>query len=72
MYGIKLKYDNMMRQSLCLAFNPITVEFYASFFKGTAMGCASDSMMARRKAIFSRLRSRLFCLLLIMVQLMGN
>ena len=40
-----------MRQSACLVFNPIMVDNYAAFFNCTPMGRASDSMMARLKAI---------------------
>ena len=42
---------NVMRQSACLVFNPITVDNYAAFFNCTPVGRASDSMMARLKAI---------------------
>ena len=35
-----------MRQSACLAFNPIMVDNYAAFFNCTVVGRASDSMMA--------------------------
>ena len=38
---------NIMRQSACLVFNPITVNNFASFFNCTPVGRASDSMMAR-------------------------
>ena len=37
---------NVLRQSACLVFNPITVDNYAAFFNCTPMGRASDSMMA--------------------------
>ena len=37
---------NVMRQSACLVFNPITVDGYAAFFNCTPVGRASDSMMA--------------------------
>ena len=37
---------NVMRQSACLVFNPITVDKYAAFFNCTPVGSASDSMMA--------------------------
>ena len=37
---------NIMRQSACLVFNPITVNNFASLFKCTPVGRASDSMMA--------------------------
>ena len=37
---------NIMRQSACLVFNPITVNNFASFFICTPVGRASDSMMA--------------------------
>ena len=38
---------NIMRQSACLVFNPITVNNFASLFNCTPVGRASDSMMAR-------------------------
>ena len=48
----RLQYNlNVMRQSACLVFNPITVDSYAAFFNCTPVGRASDSMMARLKAI---------------------
>ena len=37
---------NVMRQSACLAFNPIMVDNYATFFNCTPASRASDSMMA--------------------------
>ena len=37
---------NIMRQSACLAFNPITVNNFASLFNCTPVGRASYSMMA--------------------------
>ena len=37
---------NVMRESACLVFNPITVDNYAAFFNCTLVGRASDSMMA--------------------------
>ena len=37
---------NVMRQSACLVFNPITVDNYAAFFNCAPLGWASDSMMA--------------------------
>ena len=37
---------NVMRQSVCSVFNPITVDNYAAFFNCTPVGRASDSMMA--------------------------
>ena len=37
---------NIMRQSACLVFNPITVNYFASLFNCTPVGRASDSMMA--------------------------
>ena len=37
---------NIMRQSACLVFNPITVNNFASLFNCTTVGRASDSMMA--------------------------
>ena len=35
---------NVMRQSACLVFNPITVDKYAAFFNCTPVGRASDSL----------------------------
>ena len=37
---------NVMRQSTCLVFNPITVDNYAAFLNCTPVGRASDSLMA--------------------------
>ena len=37
---------NVMRQSACLVFHPITVDNYAAFFNCTPVGRESDSMMA--------------------------
>ena len=37
---------NIMRQSACLVFNPITVNNFASLFNCTPVGWASDSMIA--------------------------
>ena len=37
---------NIMRQSACLVFNPITVNNFASLFNCTPVGRASNSMMA--------------------------
>ena len=37
---------NIMRQSACLVFNPITVNNFASLFNCTPVGRASDSVMA--------------------------
>ena len=37
---------NIMRQSECLVFNPVTVNNFASLFNCTPVGRASDSMMA--------------------------
>ena len=37
---------NIMRQSACLVFKPITVNNFASLFNCTQVGRASDSMMA--------------------------
>ena len=50
-YGIarykRIGYNiNIMRQSACLVFNPITVNNFASLFNCTPVGRASDSMMA--------------------------
>ena len=44
---IRIGYNiNIMRQSACLVFNPITVHNFASLFNCTPVGRASDSMMA--------------------------
>ena len=37
---------NVIRQSACLAINPITVDGYAAHFDCTPVDRASDSMMA--------------------------
>ena len=37
---------NIMRQSACLVFNPITVNNFASLFNCTPVGRASDSIIA--------------------------
>ena len=42
---------NVMRQSACLVFNPTMINNYASLFNCTLVVRASDSMMARLKAI---------------------
>ena len=42
---------NVIRQSACLVINPITVDSYAALFNCTQVDQASDSMMARPKAI---------------------
>ena len=42
---------NLMRQSACLVINPIMVDEYAALFNCTPVDRASDSMMARPKAI---------------------
>ena len=40
-------YDlNVMPQSACLVFNPITVDSFAALFNCTAVDRASDSVMA--------------------------
>ena len=50
--GIIVRYKrigyniNIMRQSACLVFNPITVNNFASLFNCTPVGRASDSVMA--------------------------
>ena len=49
---IKMRYKrigynrNVMRQSVCLVINPITVDGYAALFNCTPVDQASDSMMA--------------------------
>ena len=43
----RIEYNsNVMRQSACLVFKPITVDNYAAFFNCTPEGRVSDSMMA--------------------------
>ena len=43
----KVGYNlNVMRQTTCLAFNPIMVDSYAALFSCTAVVLASDSMTA--------------------------
>ena len=42
---------NVMRQSACLVIYPITVDGYSALFNCTPVDRASDSMMARPKAI---------------------
>ena len=42
----KVSLYNIMRQSACLVFNPITVNNFASLFNCRPVGRASDSMMA--------------------------
>ena len=50
--GVVVRYKrigyniNIMRQSACLVFNPITVNNFASLFNCTPVGRASDSLMA--------------------------
>ena len=42
----RIEYNkNIMRQSSCFVFNPITVNNFASLFNCTPVGRASDSMM---------------------------
>ena len=43
----RISYNlNVMRQSLCLVFNPIMIDNYAAFFNCTPVGRALDSMIA--------------------------
>ena len=42
---------DVMRQPECLVINPITVDGFAALFNCTPVDRASDSMMARHKAI---------------------
>ena len=43
----RIRYNiNIMQQSACLVFSPITVNNFASLFNCTPVGQASDSMMA--------------------------
>ena len=52
---------NIMRQSARLVFNPVTVNNFAALFNCTPVSRASDTMMARHKAIyFSWLGPELF------------
>ena len=53
-----------MPQSACLVINPITVDGYAALFNCTPVDRASDSMMARPKAIQFSWLGRSFRLLL--------
>ena len=56
---------NVMRQSACLVFNPITVNNYVSLSNCTPVGRASDSMMAATQSYYlSWLGQKLFRLLL--------
>ena len=56
---------NVMRQSACQVINTITVDNFAALFKCTLVDWASDSMMARPKAIhLTWLRPELFRLVL--------
>ena len=42
----RIGYDlNVMRQSVCLVINTITVDNFAALFTCTRVDCASDSMM---------------------------
>ena len=55
---------NVMRKSVCLVFNPTTVNNYASLFNCIPVGRASDTMMVPTKAILlSRFGPELFRLL---------
>ena len=61
----RISYNlNVMRQSACLVYNPITVERYAALFNCTPVDRASDSKMARPKAIHFSWFDRSFRLLL--------
>ena len=43
----RIGYDlNVMRQSVCLVINPISVDNFAALFNCTPVDRASDSMMA--------------------------
>ena len=56
---------NVVRQSTCLVINPITIDNFAALLNCTPVDRASDSMMARPKAIhFSWLGTWLFRLML--------
>ena len=63
----RIGYDfNLMRQSACLLINPITVDNFDALFNSTLVNRASDSMMARHKAIhFSWCGPGLFCCCLV-------
>ena len=50
-YTLQTYNLNVMRQSLCLVFNPLMVDDYAAFFNCTSVGRASDSMMAPLKLL---------------------
>ena len=45
---------NIMRQSACLVFNPITVNNFASLFNCMPVGRASDSMIAQTYRYFPK------------------
>ena len=48
----RIGYDvNVMRQSVCLVINPITVDNFAALFNCTPVNRASGSIIARPKAI---------------------
>ena len=54
---------NIMRQSACLVFNPITVNNFASLFNCTPVGRVSDSMMVPTLSyLFELAGDELFCL----------
>ena len=55
---------NIMRQSACLVFNPITVNNFASLFDCTPVGRASEWWPQHKAIYFSWLGPELFCLLL--------
>ena len=62
----RIGYDlNVMRQSACLVISPITADNFAALFNCTPVDRASDTMIARPKAIhFSWLGPEPFRLLL--------
>ena len=62
----RIGYDlNDMRQSACLVINPISGDYFAALFNCTSVYRASESMIARPKAIhLSWLGPELFRLLL--------
>ena len=48
----RIGYDlNVMQQYACLVINPITVDIFSTIYNCTPVDRASDSMMARPKAI---------------------
>ena len=54
----RIGYDiNVMRQSVCLVINPLTVDSFASLFNCRPIGRVSDSMMGPRQSLLIYLSS---------------